>query len=219
MDLYIDTADVTAWDDLMPTGLFKGITTNPMLAARAGLSYPDINWGVLARRAADLRAEELHGQVYGPVESWVDWAGRLYDAGRSAGLTTVVKVPLTEDGIRALPAIKALGAPILVTAAYDAKQMFIACAAGAEYIAPYFGRMLEKGLPAFEAMRQMRAIGQSAGCTTRIIIASLRNTVQMVQLAAEGQDCFTLAPQVVWDLLHDSNTIAAAQEFEEAARG
>jgi transaldolase len=161
---------------------------------------------------------ELHGQVHGPVEGWADWAGALYEAGRKAGLTTVVKIPLTEEGIRALPAIKALGGPILLTAAYEAKQMFVACAAGADYIAPYFGRMLEKGLPAYEAMRQMHAIGRSAGHKTRILVASLRDTDQMLRLASEGQECFTLAPTIARALMQDSNTIAAAVEFEEAAK-
>ena len=85
MDLLIDTADINAWQELMPTGLFSGITTNPLLAARAGLAYPEIDWGEMARRAADLGAGELHGQVYGPPEGYADWAGALYEAGAQRG--------------------------------------------------------------------------------------------------------------------------------------
>ena len=218
MDLYIDTADVTEWDALMPTGLFTGITTNPLLAQRAGLDYPAIDWRALAARAADLGARELFGQVYGPPDSYVDFAGMLFETGRAAGIATVVKVPLTEAGIRLVPAIRALGGPVLVTAAYDAKQMFAATALGAEYIAPYFGRMLDGGLDAYGALAQMRAIGRAAGGGTRILVASLRDTDQLVRLAAEGQDCFTLAPKVARALLFDPNTQAAAAEFEAAAR-
>jgi len=219
MDLLIDTADIHAWHDLMPTGLFTGITTNPLLAARAGLSYPDIDWGDMARRAADLGATMLHGQVHGPVESYVDWAGAFYEAGRNAGIQTVVKVPLSEPGIRAVQGIKALRGPILMTAAYDAKQMFVATALGADYVAPYFGRMLERGLPAYEVLAQMLAIGRSAGGGTRILVASLRDTAQMAQLAQEGHDCFTIAPEVARELLTDANTLAAVAEFEAAASG
>ncbi|NRB00181.1 MAG: hypothetical protein HRU32_10225 [Rhodobacteraceae bacterium] len=218
MHLYIDTADTAVWDDLMPTGLFTGITTNPLLAQRAGLSYPDIDWGALARHAADLGAQELHGQVYGPVESYVDWAGDLYEAGRAAGLRTVVKIPLSEAAIRVTPSISDLGGPILMTAAYDAKQMFVATALGADYIAPYFGRMLEKGLPAYEALAQMKAIGTSAASAPRILVASLRTAEQMARLAAEGQDCFTIGPALARDLLSDPNTLAAVEEFEAAAQ-
>jgi transaldolase len=217
MQLLIDTADVQAWQDLMPTGIFTGITTNPLLAKRAGLCYPAIDWGGLARRAADLGATELHGQVFGPVEAYVDWAGAFYEHGRQAGIRTVVKVPLTEEAIRAVPAIKSLGGAILMTAAYDAKQMFVATALGADYIAPYFGRMIEKNLPAFEAMEQMLAIGRLSGGRTKILVASIRNAGQMVRLAALGLECFTIAPAVARELMSAPETIAAAKEFEAAA--
>lgn len=217
MDLLIDTADIDAWRELMPTGLFSGITTNPLLAQRAGLSYPEIDWGDMAMRAADLGAGELHGQVYGPVETYLDWAGALYEHGRRAGINAVVKIPLTEQGIRAASAIKGLGGRILMTAAYDAKQMFVATALKADYIAPYFGRMVEKGLPAFEAMEQMHAIGQLAGGRTKILVASIRNSGQMVDLARRGLACFTIAPAVARELMSDPETIAAAKDFEAAA--
>ncbi|SFC80388.1 transaldolase family protein [Tropicimonas isoalkanivorans] len=218
MDLYIDTADVSAWQELMPTGLFHGITTNPLLAHRAGLSYPDIDWPTLMGQAADLGAKELHCQVVGPEEGFADWAGERYDQGRQAGLRVVIKVPLTEPAIRVVPEIKALDGPILMTACYSAKQMFVASALGADYIAPYFGRMLEMGLPAYEALAQMLAIGELAGGKTRILVASLRDTRQMALLAEQGHDCFTIAPNIARDLMNDRNTIAAAAEFEEAAR-
>ena len=222
IDLYIDSAETSAWAALMPTGLFCGITTNPLLAQRAGLSYPAIDWGQMARRAADLGARELHAQVAGPVAGWVDFAQALYDHGRAAGLQAVVKVPLSEAGIRAVPAIRALGGRVLMTAAYDAKQMFVATGLGADYIAPYFGRMLEMGLDAEQALARMRTIGQTAaagsGRGTRILVASLRDTEQLVRLAAAGQDCFTLAPKVARALLFDANTLEAAAQFEEAAR-
>lgn len=217
MDLYIDTADVAVWRDLMPSGLFHGITTNPLLARRAGLSYPEIDWPALMGEAAELGAKELHCQVVGPVEGFADWAGQRYAQGREAGLRVVIKIPLTEPAIRMVPAVKALGGPILMTACYNAKQMFVASALGADYIAPYFGRMLEMGLPAYDALAQMLAIGALDNGRTRILVASLRDTSQMALLARQGLDCFTIAPQIARDLLNDRNTIAAANEFEAAA--
>ncbi len=219
LHLYLDTADTSEWDALMPTGLFHGITTNPLLAQRAGLTYPEIDWRALARRAARLGAREFHAQVFGPVESYTAFADHLYEVGAAAGLRTVVKVPLTEEAIRATPAIRALGGPILMTACYDPKQMFVAAGLGVEFVAPYFGRMLEAGLPAFEAMDQMRAIGHAAGGGTRLLIASLRDPEQMVRLAAAGHDCFTIAPGVARALLSDDRTVAAAAQFEQAAAG
>ncbi len=216
LDLYLDTADTAAWDALMPTGLFTGITTNPLLAQKAGLSYGAIDWAEMARRAADHGARELHVQVAGAPEGYADFAARLRQIGADAGLTIVMKVPLTEAGIRAAPALLQ-GGPVLMTACYDARQMFVAAGLGAQFIAPYFGRMLEAGLDADDALARMRAIGQAAGGGTRILIASIRDTEQMTRLVAAGQDCFAIAPHVASALLSDDRTIAAAEEFERAA--
>ena len=216
MDLYLDTADKDAWADLMPTGLFRGITTNPLLAYRAGLTYPAINWTDMAHRARDLGAQELHAQVYGPVETYLDWAGSLYEAGATAGLRTVVKIPMTPDALKTVPAVRALGGPILLTAVYDPKQVIVAKALRADFVAPYFGRMIEAGLPAFDHLSKMRAI---AGETPRILVASLRTSDQMVSLAALGLDCFTLSPDIARGLLSDPMTEQAATAFEAAVAG
>ncbi|MBM2293942.1 hypothetical protein JQX09_18865 [Sulfitobacter pseudonitzschiae] len=214
MALYLDTADVTAWETLMPTGLFHGITTNPLLASRAGLDYRTIDWAQMAARARDLGARELHAQVYGPVTGYVDWAGALYEAGQAAGIETVVKIPLVEPAIRTTGAIRALGGRVLMTACYDAKQMFVANALGADFIAPYFGRMDGLGMDAYAALAQMKAIQGAGNKRCTILVASLRSPEQMVRLAAEGQDTFTISPAVAQALLDDPNTAAAYAEFE-----
>jgi transaldolase len=219
MDLFLDSADDAAWAELMPTGLFRGITTNPLLARRAGLNYPHIDWHAKAARARELGAQELHGQVFGPIESYVDWVGTLYEAGRAAGIRTVAKVPLTEPAMRAVPEIKKLDGPVLLTAAYHPKQICVALALGAEYIAPYFGRMADAGLPAVAYMSQMQFISAANDHATRILVASLRNATQVAELAALGLDCFTMSPSVAVDLLSDPNTEQAAAAFEAAARG
>jgi transaldolase len=214
MTLYLDTADRAAWADLMPTGLFHGITTNPLLASRAGLDYPRIDWSAMATQARDLGAVELHAQVAGPVEGYVDWAGALYEAGRAAGIETVVKIPLVEAAIRATPAIKALGGRILMTACYDAKQMFVARALGADFIAPYFGRMDEAGIDAMAHLATMARMNAGPGKRCTVLIASLRSPEQMVALADLGHDSFTIAPDVARALMTSAYSIAAHDAFE-----
>lgn len=219
MDLYLDSANTADWDRLMPTGMFTGITTNPLLAARAGLDYPRIDWADMAKRAADLGARELHAQVYGAPDSFGPWAARLLEAGEKAGLRTVIKVPLVEQAIRTVPALRKAGCPILMTACYDAKQILVASTLGADYIAPYFGRMLESGLSAYEAMAQMLTVTRSTGNKTRVLVASLRDTDQMCRLSEMGHDCFTISAAVADMLLTDDNSAAAVAQFEAAAAG
>lgn len=214
--LYLDTADTTAWDDLMPTGLFHGITTNPLLAVRAGLNYPDINWSEMASRARELGAKELHAQVYGPADGYVDWAANLYDIGKATGIETVVKIPLVEDAIRATPAIKALGGRILMTACYDAKQLLVAQALGADFIAPYFGRMVEASMEAESHLSAMAKMAQTSLVDCKVLVASLRTADQMVSLATQGHTHFTIAPKIARDLMTSAKSIEAFNAFETA---
>lgn len=218
MTLYLDTADVAEWGRLMPTGIFCGITTNPLLAQRAGLVYPDIDWAALAGQARDLGASELHAQVYGTPAGYVDWAGQLYDAGKTAGIETVVKIPLVEEAIRVVPAIRALGGRILMTACYDAKQMLIAKALGADFIAPYAGRMDEAGIDVAAHLSAMVEMNSDGGKPCAVLAASLRSAAQMVSMSRVGVEHFTIAPAVADDLLTTGPSIEALMQFEEAAR-
>ena len=217
MRLYLDTADQTAWAEWMPSGVFCGITTNPLLAARAGLTYDQINWQDLVQIAADAGAQEFHAQVIGNETDALRFAENLYAYGASSNIDCVVKIPLNTWGISLTPKIQALGGKTLMTACYDAKQIITANALGADYIAPYFGRMAEAGLDAMAHMHAIRAMSLNGPC--RPLIASLRSAQQMVDIAEIGHDHFTIAPAIAQDLFHNELTEAAAQEFERAAKG
>lgn len=219
MTLYLDTAEVAEWDDLMPLGVFQGITTNPLLAARAGMDYPNINWGDLAGRARDLGATEFFAQVHGPSEGYVDWAGALYDTGKAVGIEIIVKIPLVEEAIRATPAVKVLGGQILMTACYDAKQMITAKSLKAEFIAPYYGRMIEAEIDAEAHLSAMTAMNKNGGSECKVLVASLRSANQMVSLARFGHDCFTISPMVARDMLTNNHSAKAYEEFENASCG
>ena len=217
MRLYLDTADSSDWRDLMPMGVFYGITTNPLLTDRAGLRYRDISWKDLAQTAADLGAKEFHAQVYGNMDQTLKFAEQIYEIGQSVGIECVIKIPLSFDGIRVAPKIKSMGGKILLTACYDAKQMITATALEADYIAPYFGRMNEAGLDAMAHLRAMKAMSRNGSCRT--LVASLRNAQQMVEIAQMGHDCFTISPLVARDLFQNDLTDVAVANFEKSAAG
>ena len=217
MRLYLDTADSSDWLELMPMGVFYGITTNPLLTARAGLLYRDISWKDLAQTAADLGAKEFHAQVYGNMDQTLKFAEQIYEIGQSVGIECVVKIPLSFDGIRIAPKIKSMGGKILLTACYDAKQMITATALEAHYIAPYFNRMKEAGIDAMAHLRAMKEMSQNGSCRT--LVASLRSAQQMVEIAQLGHDCFTISPPVARDLFQSDLTDVAVANFEQSALG
>ena len=110
-----------------------------------------------------------------------------------------------------------MGGKILLTACYDAKQMIIAIALEAHYIAPYFGRMREAGVDAMAHLRAMKEMSQNGSCRT--LVASLRSAKQMVEIAQLGHDCFTISPTVARDLFQSDLTDLAVAKFEQSAVG
>ena len=215
MRLYLDTADCSDWHALMPTGVFYGITTNPLLAARAGFLYQDIIWDHMVQTAADLGAKEFHAQVCGNSEHSLKFVEQLYTIGQSVGIECVVKIPLSLDGIRMVPKIKNLGGKILLTACYDAKQFVTAAALNADYIAPYFGRMIEAGLDGMAHLKAIHHMSKNVECRTKV--ASLRHAQQIVEIAGLGHDCYTTSPYVAHDLFQNDLTAIAVENFEKSA--
>ena len=215
--LYLDTADPVHWQNLMPTGAFYGITTNPLLTKRLGLNYDEIVWEEMISKAAKLGAKEFHVQIYGDATHALSFAEHLYALGRSSDIECVIKIPLTFEGISLAPKIKEFGAKILMTACYEPKQMITACALKADYVAPYVGRMMDAGLDAMANMKIIEKIARKNRCIP--IIASLRNANQILDIAEIGHDCFTISPDVARDLFGSKLTDAAAIAFETATNG
>ena len=129
----------------MPTGVFYGVTTNPLLTTRLGLNYGEIAWKEMVSKAAELGAKEFHVQIYGDAKRALSFAEHVYGLGQTSNIECVIKIPLTLEGISLAPKIKEFGAKILMTACYEPKQMITACALKADYVAPYFGRMMDAG--------------------------------------------------------------------------
>ena len=217
MRLYLDTANSVDWEDFMPTGAFYGITTNPLLTKKLGLNYGEIAWEEMVSKAAELGAKEFHVQIYGDAKRALSFAEHVYGLGQTSNIECVIKIPLTFEGISLAPKIKEFGAKILMTACYEPKQMITACALKADYVAPYFGRMMDAGLDAMANMQIIEKIARKNKCTP--VVASLRNAKQMLEIAEMGHDCFTISPDVARDLFDSQLTEEASFAFETAATG
>ena len=205
--LYLDTADRAAAEPLLATGLFAGLTTNPTILRRAGLTgaaIPDIY-----RWATAAGAREVFFQAWGP-----DLVGKGREL-RSLGPEVVVKVVASIEGSAACATLSAAGVPTLLTAVYAPGQAMIAAAAGATYIAPYLGRMTDAGRDGMGDVLAMQEI--LAGTGTKILLASIRDVPSMVALARRGVECFTFAPAVAHEFFADELTADAVRTFDEDA--
>lgn len=216
--LFLDSADAAAWERLLPTGIFHGVTTNPLLLARAGLPCDVPTLAGLARRATALGAREVHLQTWGDDAPAMAANGRELAAASAGGATVLVKVPATGDGFAAAARLRDAGLGVTMTAVYDPGQVLAAAALGAAYAAPYLGRLDDAGRDGRKVLLAMLAILRGTGARTRLLAASLRGAERVVELARAGVDTFTLGPEVADALLRDDLADAAAAEFARAAR-
>ncbi len=214
---FIDTAEVSAWREWLPTGLFYGITTNPKLLERAGLPCTLDGLATLAQTAIDLGAQELHMQVWGTSADAMTRTGKQI-AALGSGMTVVVKVPITRDGVVCAARLLKAGIPVTMTALYASHQVGTALALGAQYAAPYLGRMDEAGRDGHAAVVAMQQMITRLNSPMRLLVASLRHISDIPALIQVGVDTFTLAPALLPSLFADPLTLDAAADFERAAR-
>lgn len=209
MALYIDSANRALVEGLLEVGIFSGITTNPTILERSGVaqdSHPEVY-----RWADAAGARDIFLQARGEdAKTLVDVGLRL----ASLGPSVIVKLPATKAGITATEKLVAAGHRTLVTAVYHPAQALLAQAAGAEFIAPYVGRMTDHRRDGLASTAQMAQILQGSRC--RVLAASLRSLDEVANLAAAGVPDFTMSETLCEALLADDLTIKATKAFEDA---
>jgi transaldolase len=212
--LLLDSADPADWDAWLPSGLFQGITTNPTLLRRAGQPCTLDALAALTARALALGAAELHLQA---------WGADLEACGRALAQLAPgriwVKLPITRAGAAAARSLIAEGWPVTFTACYEPAQVLLAAALGADYIAPYLGRIGDLGRDGHGELVRMQRCVEGVGSTLRLLVASLRSPDDLARLAAEGLDTFTISPAIAAALFAVEPTEAAADQFERDALG
>lgn len=209
---FLDTALTEEWDDLLPTGLFHGVTTNPTLLERASQPCTLPNLEKLADKALSMSNEFM-------CQAWGTTVDELVETGRALSAMSpprvVVKVPITRMGLQAASRlIRDYQVRVCLTAGYHPKQALAAVAVGAEYLAPYLGRMTDAGKDGKEECLTMLDIVNGLQGETRILVASIRDADTLAELAAAGMETFTFSPNVARQLLYDPLTEQAAAEFE-----
>jgi len=214
--LFLDTADQEAWASLWPLGLFRGITTNPTLLRRAGRTCNREGLLTLVRAAEALDCHELHLQAWGGTEAELFACGQELLA--MAPAIVVVKLPMTDPGLRVARRLLRAGERVTLTACYSIPQALASAALGATYVAPYLGRISDDGRDGCGEVIMMGRCLRALASSTRLLVASLRSLEDLTRLAAEGVDTFTLSPQLARQLWCHSASEAAAARFEQDAR-
>ncbi|MGI8503904.1 MAG: transaldolase family protein [Hassallia sp.] len=212
--LFIDTADTQQWQHWLPTGLFYGVTTNPLLL-RDKVPCEVSQLKALANQAIALKAKEVQLQTWGTTVDSLVKTGKLLAA---IDERIVVKVPITKIGTEAASKLIAEGIRITLTGVYAIHQVLIAAALGADYAAPYLGRINDLGRNGREDLVAMQQAITGVGSSTRILVASIRSVDDIAFLATQGLDTFTFSPVLAAAFFEVTATNQAATDFEQAAR-
>ncbi|MDI3383250.1 transaldolase family protein [Xenophilus aerolatus] len=208
--LYLDSADLGELRACLPHPVVHGVTTNPTLLRRAGVSRDDLP--ALLRECLALGARQVQAQVQAAdVDAMLDDAQRLladFEPGR-----LVVKIPATRDGLRAGAQLSAAGHAVTYTAVYAPEQAHFAALLGAAYAAPYLGRLQDGGIDGLALVGHMQALLVQTGAPTRLLVASVRSREAYLALLALGVGAITIPPRLLPELLDHPATLEAERGF------
>ncbi len=205
MKFFLDTANVEEIKKALEMGLVDGVTTNPSLLAKE-------------KRDPDVATREILSLVRGPVNLEVlavDANGMIAEARKLAklGEQVVVKIPMTEDGMKAVRVLHEEGIRTNVTLIFQAVQGLIAAKAGADYVSPFVGRLDDISTPGMEIIRDIDLIYTNYGFETEIIVASVRNPLHVLEAATIGADIATIPFAVIRQLVKHPLTDIGLERF------
>ena len=205
MKFFLDTANVEEIKKGLEMGLVDGITTNPSLLAKE-------------KRDPDATIKEILSLVRGPVNLEVlatDAKGMIAEAKKLSALgeQVVVKIPMTEEGMKAVRALHEEGIRTNVTLIFQAVQALIAAKAGADYVSPFVGRLDDISTVGMEIVGDIATIYSNYGYETEIIVASVRNPLHVLEAATMAADIATIPFTVIKQLMKHPLTDIGLERF------
>ena len=210
MKIFIDSGDYAEIREANDMGAIDGVTTNPSLLAKVGLSTKEA-------------ITEICKIVDGPISAEViatDTAGILSEGRELAKIhpNVVVKVPLIADGLKAVKVFTAEGIKTNVTLCFSAPQAMMAAKAGATYISPFVGRIDDAGGDGMDLVEQIVTIYRNYGFATEVLTASVRHPHHVVRAAMIGSHVATLQLKTIKQLLKHPLTDSGLARFLEDAK-
>ena len=205
MKFFVDTADISQIEDLIPTGFVDGITTNPSLIAKQGTDMKET-------------IKTICSLVAGPVSAEVtatDHQTMLKEGEYLASIAknVAVKVPLTVEGLKTCKKLRERGIMVNVTLCFSAAQALLAAKAGASFISPFVGRVDDIGEKGMDLIEDIVIIYENYGFDTEVLVASVRTTQHVIDAAIIGAHISTLPPKIVYELYKHQLTDKGLKAF------
>ncbi len=205
MKFFIDTANVEEIRKANDLGVIDGVTTNPSLMAKEGKDPVKI-----------LKA--ICGIVKGPVSAEVVGsmaAVMVKEAKDLAGIhkNIVVKIPMIEEGLKAVKKLASLGIKTNVTLVFSPTQALLAAKAGASFVSPFVGRLDDISHDGMALVNDIMDIYENYMFETEVIVASIRNPLHVVAAAKMGADIATIPYSVITQLIKHHLTDIGLEKF------
>jgi len=209
MKFFIDTANLDQIREAQDLGILDGVTTNPSLMAKEGISGYD---NVMAhyKTICDIVDGDVSAEVIA-----TDFAGMIKEGENLAALhpQIVVKIPMTKDGIKAIKYFSNKGIRTNCTLIFTGGQALLAAKAGATYVSPFVGRLDDISTNGMNLIAEIRLIFDNYGFETQILAASVRHTMHIMQCAHLGSDVMTGPLSAILGLLKHPLTDSGLAQF------
>ena len=215
MKFFIDSANLAQIKEAQDLGVLDGVTTNPSLMAKEGISGEQ---NVLNHYKAIC--EIVEGDVSAEVIS-TDFEGMVREGEALAALDEkiVVKIPMVKDGVKALKYFSDKGIKTNCTLIFSAGQALLAAKAGATYVSPFIGRLDDISTDGLGLIETIRVIFDNYGFATEILAASVRHPMHIIDCAQIGADVMTGPLSAIEALLkHPLTDIGLAKFLEDHAK-
>ena len=216
MKFFIDTANLDQIREAEALGVLDGVTTNPSLMAKEGITGEKN----IIQHYVDI-CELVEGDVSAEVIA-VDFEGMVKEGEALAALhpQIVVKIPMIEEGIKALKYFSDAGIKTNCTLVFSTGQALLAAKAGATYVSPFIGRLDDNSTDGLELIEDIRLVYDNYAYETEILAASVRHTMHIVNCAKIGADVMTGPLSAIKGLLnHPLTDIALAKFLADHKKG
>jgi transaldolase len=205
MKFFIDTANLDEIRKGLEMGLVDGVTTNPSLLAKEKKNPDELTREIVSLVPGPVSLEVISTQAHSMIEE----ARRL----AAIGSNVVVKIPMTEEGMKAVKVLSRERIRTNVTLIFQPLQALIAAKAGADYVSPFVGRLDDISEGGMEMVETIIGVYGNYGFETEIIVASIRNPLHVLSAAMMGADVATIPFGVLKQLMSHPLTDIGIEKF------
>ncbi|GAB4023482.1 fructose-6-phosphate aldolase [Spirosoma koreense] len=209
MKFFIDTANLADIREAQEMGVLDGVTTNPSLMAKEGITGKD-NVMRHYKQICEIVGNDVSAEV---ISIKYDEMIKEGDELAEIDENIVVKIPMTADGVKAIKYFSEKGIRTNCTLIFSAGQALVAAKAGASFVSPFVGRLDDISTDGMELIEQIVTIFTNYGITTEVLAASVRHPMHVIKCAEIGADVMTAPLSVIKSLLNHPLTDIGLAKF------